>query len=326
VAKLSHPRHGSLGFSPRKRAKKPSYSPSSYPTSEQAKALGFAGYKAGMTRIRAIDKNAHSPAAEQEISIPVTIIECPVMNVFGIRLYKKTLTGLKCLTEVWADKFNKNLSRKIKTPKKKHDVKTLENQIETASEIRLLLHTNASFKKTPEVLEIKVGGNKTAALEYAKSILGKTISIADAFEEGQYVDVIGVTKGKGIQGPVKRWGTRIQYRKAHGKRRHVGALNPWTPVRTMWTALIAGQTGYHKRTKLNSRILKIGKDGKEVTPAGGITKFGVVKTEYVLLQGSVPGPKKRMLALRPAIRPPKEKTMPEIKQIITTTQQGRSRT
>ena len=72
--------------------------------------------------------------------------------------------------------------------------------------------------------------------------------------------------------------------------------------------------GYHSRTEFNKQILKIGQEGQDVTPAGGIIKYGVVSNSYLLLKGSVLGPPKRAVLLTLPIRPnykiPKE--APEI--------------
>lgn len=67
-------------------------------------------------------------------------------------------------------------------------------------------------------------------LEYATSVLGKEINPADVFADGEHTDAIAVTKGKGFQGVVKRWGVRIQYGKAarSSKARVVGSIGPWT--------------------------------------------------------------------------------------------------
>ncbi|MBN3037459.1 MAG: 50S ribosomal protein L3 [Candidatus Diapherotrites archaeon] len=324
MTKLSRPRRGSLGFSPRKRAKRPYASPRSYTKSEAAKALAFPGYKAGMTHVMAVDKYPTSPSFDQTVFIPATIIECPPMTVFGIRAYEMTVNGLNAVTEVWAEKLDKNLKRKTSTPKEhNHDTKKIEEKLGTLSEIRLLVHTNPTFKKKPEAFEVLVGGDVKAAWEYAKSVLGKQVKASDVLKAGDCVDAIAITKGKGIQGPVKRWGTKIQYRKAHGKRRHVGVVNPWTPNRTMWTALEAGQMGYHRRTEFNKRILAIGEDGKAITPKGGIPNYGVVKSEYVLVKGSLPGTKKRLVVMRPPARPTAEKPAYEVKSISTDSQQGK---
>lgn len=293
MAKRSSPRRGSLGFLPKKRAKRPYPSVSTWPEVEETKPLGFAGYKAGMTQVIGIDKQKTSPSFQQEIAIPVTIIECPPLIVTGFKAYEETPYGLKAIP-------------KDEISEKKDKIK----------EVRLIVKTKPPHKKKPEVFEIAVGGPVDKALEYAESMINKEIKVSDVFKPGDYVDIIAVTKGKGIQGVIKRWGAKIQTRKAQGKRRHVGVLNPWTPARTMWTSLQAGQMGYHRRTILNSRVIKIGENGEEVTTKGGIPHYGIVKSNYILLNGSVPGAKKRLIMIRPAVRPPKEEELPEIKEVL----------
>ncbi len=323
MTKLTAPRHGSLGYGPRKRAIKQSFSPRTWVQKEGKQVLGFAGYKAGMTQVSAIDKRKSSPSFERKLMLAATIIECPPIHVFGVRGYTKTVYGRKALGDIWEPKPNKNLARKTNTPKKPQEKLP---ELSTASEIRLLVHTQPTFKKTPEVFEIAVSGGMPEALEFAKSVLGKDIKVSDVLADGDYVDVVAVTKGKGLQGPVKRWGTRIQYRKAHGKRRHVGSINPWSPSRIMWTSLMPGQMGYHKRTDINKRILKIGENGDEVTPKGGIVNYGKVKGDYIVLKGSVPGPKKRAIMIRFAARPPRTGTeMPEVTGVSTRSNQGRAK-
>ncbi len=321
MSKMTKPRSGSLAFSPRGRARRIYPRINSWPDSDEAKPLAFAGYKAGMTHIIAVDKYKNSPTYEQTIMIPTTLIEVPPLSIFGIRVYTLTPYGKKVLTEIWADKPDKNLTRKTKTPKKKKEV-DLDSKLDQISEVRLLVHTKPPFKKKPEVFEIKVGGDPTSALNYAKDKLGKDITINDVFKEGEYVDVIGVTKGKGTQGPVKRWGIKVQYRKAHQFRRHLGALGPWHPAKTMWRVPQAGQMGYQVRTEVNKLLVKIGNKPEDVNPVGGIPHYGIIRNNYILLQGSVPGPKKRLVILRPALRPPKQKTMPELVRISLKSQQG----
>lgn len=323
MAKLSTPRKGSLGFSPRKRARKQSFTARSWKPSEGKPIMGFAGYKAGMTHVHAIDQQKTSPSFQQEIVVPATIIECPPLMVFGVRAYKKTMNGLRCVGQENAAKPSKNLKRKI-TLAKKGDEKKID--VSTASQIRLLVHTQPTFKKTPEIFELPVSGTVEEAYKTATSLLGKEIKVTDLFEPGMFVDVIGVTKGKGIKGPVARWGAKIQYRKAHGYRRHVGSINPWTPTRVMWTSLMPGQKGYHRRTEVNKMILQVGEDGKEITPAGGIPRYGNVKSNYIIVKGSVPGPKKRALMVRFGVRTPiKERNAPEVKSVSIKSQQGRGK-
>ena len=61
--------------------------------------------------------------------------------------------------------------------------------------------------------------------------------------------------------------------------------------------------GYHQRTEFNKSLMAIGTDGMEITPAGGFPGYGVVRNQYVLIKGSLPGPIKRLVRMRSAIRP-----------------------
>ena len=88
------------------------------------------------------------------------------------------------------------------------------------------------------------------------------------------------------------------------------------------TVAMAGQLGFQKRTEYNKRILKISNEKEgTVNPKGGFLKYGLVKGDYVLIQGSVPGPKKRLIMLRKGVRARKEDPA-EIKFISLESQQG----
>ena len=74
-------------------------------------------------------------------------------------------------------------------------------------------------QKKPILFEVGVGGGDRAAqLDYVLKLLGKGVKFADVFKAGSYVDVIGVTKGKGYEGPVTRFGIK---RKQHKSRKSV---------------------------------------------------------------------------------------------------------
>ena len=287
--------------------------------------LGFTGYKAGMTHIFMVEDKPNSPDFGKETFHAATVVETPPMWICAIRAYTKTPYGLKTLTEAWLSNPPKDLDRAVMLPEKpdpKPNIKKMEENLEKISEIRLLAATQPRQtgipKKKPDVMEIKIdGGTIKEQLEYAKSLLGKMVSIADVFKEGQFLDVISVTKGKGWQGPVKRWGIRILSRKSRKTQRGVACIGPWHPARVLYTVPRAGQMGYFQRTEYNKRILKIGTDGTEVTPKGGFLRYGHVKGTYVLLDGSLPGPAKRAIRLRYPARPPKEipEAPPKIVQI-----------
>jgi large subunit ribosomal protein L3 len=83
--------------------------------------------------------------------------------------------------------------------------------------------------------------------------------------------------------------------------------------------------GYHQRTEYNKRILKIGENGKEITPAGGFPNYGEIRNQYIIIHGSIPGPAKRLIRLRDAVRYQKgvKVEKPEITYISTMSKQGR---
>jgi len=87
--------------------------------------------------------------------------------------------GQKALTEIWADKIDKDLERKTQIPKKKHKIEKID-KVSNVSKYTLIVHTTREcsiHKKKPELFEIDLGGNVTDSLKYAKEKLGKEISI-----------------------------------------------------------------------------------------------------------------------------------------------------
>ncbi|MDY6780079.1 MAG: 50S ribosomal protein L3, partial [Halobacteria archaeon] len=103
----------------------------------------------------------------------------------------------------------------------------------------------------------------------------------------------------------------------------IGNLGPWHPSRVRSTVPQQGQTGYHQRTEINKRLLSVDEEGTDATPEGGFINFGEVSSSYVLVKGSVPGPEKRLVRTRHAIRPKREGTYdPEIRYVSTESNQG----
>jgi len=171
-------------------------------------------------------------------------------------------------------------------------------------------------------MEIAIGGNLKEKFEFAKKMLGKEINVEEVLSENRFVDVTAVTKGKGFQGVIKRFGTRKQPRKAGKGRRHIGSGGSWKPARKLWTEPLPGQLGYHTRTEYNKVVLGIGKEGRDVTPKGDFLHYGPIKGSYVLLSGSIPGPAKRLIRLSNARRPKKDVNF-EITHINVSSKQGR---
>jgi large subunit ribosomal protein L3 len=235
------------------------------------------------------------------------------MIACAIRAYVKTEKGLRAFTEAWMKNPPADLRKLTTLPKEcnlEQALKKIEENIDRIADIRLLLCSQprlARIKKKPELMEVKIGGGTIEELfESAKNLLGKEVKVSGVFKEGQLVDVIGITKGKGYAGPVKRWGIKLLSHKARKGRRKPGTLGPWHPAHVLYTVPRGGQLGYHQRTEYNKLILKIGSSGDEVTPKGGFTHYGVVRGDYVMLEGSVPGPPKRLIKIRYPIRGPEE--------------------
>lgn len=317
------PRRGSLAFRPRARASSMVPRIRYWPPVSEVKLLGFAGYKAGMAHAFIVETDKNSPNYGKEIFIPVTIIETPPLTICAIRLYEETDKGLRTLYEVWAQKLPKELERKLTLPKDykvEEKLAEAEKLLTRACDVRVIACTNPRRsglgKKTPEIMEIALGGQTVRdKWEYAKNILGKEVNVNEVFQEGQYVDVIAVTKGKGFAGVIKRFGA---HRKAHKSRktvREVGCIGPWHPPTVMSTVPRAGQLGFFRRTEYNKQIVKIGLKGDEITPKGGFHKYGVIKGPYMVLRGSVPGPAKRLIRLRVAARSKEEAVKPELTHI-----------
>jgi large subunit ribosomal protein L3 len=316
------PRKGSMQFWPRKRAKKETPRIRTTGKSSEPRPLVFAGYKVGMTHIIASDNRPNSMTKNEKISFPVTIIECPSLKICAVNFYKKHNNALSLSTSFISTKLDKELKRSIPLPKKSK-VKIEDIKPEEYDEIRAVVYTQPKStgigKKKPELFEIPLGGNNQDKLSYLKENIGKEINIKDIFKPGQLVDIRAVTKGKGTQGPVKRFGISIRQHKSEKTKRGPGSLGGWKgQAHFMYRVAHAGQTGYHQRTEHNKWILKIGDNPEEINPKSGFQNYGVVKSPYILVKGSIPGPRKRLIVLAEPMRPNKKipKETPNIIQII----------
>lgn len=107
--------------------------------------------------------------------------------------------------------------------------------------------------------------------------LGQEVKV-DLFEEGEFVDVVGISKGKGFQGVVKRHGFSGVGARTHGqhnRERAPGSLGPGsTPSRVFKGMRMAGRTGGDRVTVQNLKILKV-----------------LPEKNLLVISGSVPGHK-----------------------------------
>jgi len=374
--KFEEPRSGHLGFLPRKRAAHFRGQIRSFPkdnSSDKPHLTAFLGYKAGMTHIlREVNKQG-SKLHKKEAVEAVTIIDTPPMKVVGVVGYVETPRGLRSLTSVWADHLDDQIKRSFyknyyKSKKKAYSRYAASMETEAGKKkkednlkrikdgcqvVRVLAHTDQrkipGRQKRAHLIEIQVnGGSISDKVDFATALFEQALPVDDIFKKDEMIDVIGVTKGKGYEGVITRWGVTRLPRKTHRGLRKVACIGSWHPARVGYTVARAGQNGFHHRTEMNKKIYRIGAackvDGKEtgefnaqtendltkknITPMGGFVHYGSVDNQYVMLKGCVVGPKKRVLTLRKSLVAQNSRTAQEeiaLKFIDTSSKFGHGR-
>jgi len=294
------PRKGSLQFWPRKRATKflPSVNWNAINSGKNLK--GFICYKAGMASAYVKDNTPDSMTKGKRITVPVTILECPHLRIFSVRFYKDN----KVVEEVLSENLEKDLKKKLKLPKKSGA--KIEDIKKEYDDIKVIIYSQvkkSNIKKTPDLSEIGLTGNLEEKLSFIKEYSNKEISVLDVFEKGQLVDLRGLTKGKGLSGPVKRFGITLKSHKSEKGRRRPGSLGPWHPARVTFRAPQAGQLGMFTRIIYNNKIIDIGESQNKFK---NLKNFGDIKTDYIIVSGSVQGPSKRQLIISSPLRETKK--------------------
>jgi len=186
--------------------------------------------------------------------------------------------------------------------------------------VRVLAHSQLSKtglqQKKAHLIEIQVNGGSVAEkVDWCKDNFEKPLSVGSVFEKDECIDICGVSKGHGVEGVIKRWGVTKLPRKTHRGLRKVACIGAWHPSEVMFSVARAGQRGLHRRTMQNLKIYRIANGAdedsgstpfditkKSITPIGGFPHYGIVKNDFVMLKGSVVGPKKRNVILRKALR------------------------
>lgn len=305
MAKLSKPRAGSLQFWPRKRAEKqiPSVNWRTLSSNKDKPGiLGFITYKVGMSSAFVKDNTPDSMTKGKKIFVPVTILEAPNMKIFSIRFYKSG----KVLKDVVVSQ-DKELKSLLKLPK---TLPSLENQApKEYDDIRVIAYSmpkQTSVKKTPDLIELAFNaGSSGNKLEYVKSLLGKEITLKD-FLNYELLDARGLTTGKGLSGPVKRFGITLKQHKSEKGVRRPGSLGPWHPARVTFHTPMAGQLGMFSRVIYNLKVVSSGNIAeKNINPGTGFKHYGKINSSYIIVKGSVQGPPKRQILLTPSFRPTK---------------------
>ena len=373
-SKFEHPRHGHLGFLPRKRSRQIRGRCRSFPkdnATARPHLTAFPVFKAGMTHIVRDSDRPGSKTNKKEVVEAVTVLEAPPIVVVGITGYRETPRGLRSLGTVWAHHVNTEFKRRFYSNWKKSSQKaftklrqfqktkpgvlaraaTLRRFEKNASVIRVIAHTqNRKLRnqrigtKKAFVQEIQVnGGDTRAKVNFANGLLEKQLRVDFVFAQSEACDICSVTRGHGFEGVVHRWGVAGLPRKTHRGLRKVACIGSWHPTRVAFQIARAGQNGYHHRTQINKKIYRLGRaalfdaknattehdiTAKTITPMGGFVGYGTVRNDYVMIKGSVSGPRRRVITLRRPIAPQTSRKMQEqieLKFIDTSSKLGHGR-
>ena len=310
MAPPKSPRKGSLQFWPRKRAKKvlPRVNWGVIPTGSVKNLKGFIGYKAGMTSALVKDKTQNSMSKDKQIIIPATILECPPLKIFSVRFHKNNQVA----KEILVGQLDKDLKRAIKLPEKtpSSGVKIDNIKTENYDDVSVIVYSQPKkigLKKRPDLEEIGLAGNFDEKISFVKENLNKEISIFDVFNGWQIVDLRGLTKGKGFSGPVKRFGIKLRFHKTEKGQRKVGSIGPWHPARVTFRVPMAGQMGMFTRVHYNQKIINLGKTPKDTDEKlKNIKNYGDIRSDYIIVAGSVQGPAKRQVLITAPLRGSKD--------------------
>lgn len=140
------------------------------------------------------------------------------------------------------------------------------------------------IKYLPEAIrEIRL-----SAEEVAKYEVGQDVKLVDVLKEGQFVDVSGITRGRGFSGVFRRhhFSGFVSTHGTHEYKRHGGSIGTnMTPGRTKPGMKMPGQHGNKRRTTLNLKIAKI-----------------IPEQNLVLIEGAVPGSRNSTVMVRGAVK------------------------
>jgi large subunit ribosomal protein L3 len=278
---------------------------------EKSSLLGFAGYKVTNLNVLSVDDREKTPNYGKNFMNSSTLIATPPLKIIGIRAYAETAYGKNAIFDAFAKDNDKYLSKKASFKYKEGKLDEINAHIDKIKHVVAIVSsypaTASLSQKKPFVWEIPIGGKDTKTkIDYVISNFGKQVNIKDVFETGQFIDISAITRGKGIEGPITRFGVKRKQHKSRKSVRALGTLGPISPAVVTYTVPRQGQRGFHQRTEYNKRILIISNSEKDndfkINPDGGFEHFGMIKYDYIIVKGSVPGVPKRLVKMRFPIR------------------------
>jgi large subunit ribosomal protein L3 len=117
--------------------------------------------------------------------------------------------------------------------------------------------------------------------------IGNEIKLEDMFKDGEKVDVTGISKGKGFQGVIKRYG-QSRGRETHGSHYHrgVGSMGGCSsPAKVFKGKKLPGHMGVDKVTVQNLNVVKV-----------------IADKSIMLIKGAIPGPKGGLLTIKETVK------------------------
>jgi len=372
--KFEAPRKGSLAYLPKRRTRHHHGRIRHFPRDDASKPIhltAFMGYKAGMTHVvKYFERREGKKVIKKDIVHACSVVECPPMKIVGLVGYIQTPRGMRTLATVWAAQLDNDVKRRFyknwmnskkkafskyadrfkQDDKSKTSIKRdLERIKKYCTTVRVLAATQVRKLNLRQVkshiMEIQVNGGTIAKkVDWAFSKFEQEVSVGEVFADNECIDTIGVTKGKGTQGVIKRFGINRLPRKTHRGLRKVACIGAWHPAAVKWTVARRGQLGYHSRTEINKKIYRVGAGAvrgvtnnattaadaveKNITPVGGFPHYGVVNQDFLLIKGGIIGTRKRPVILRKSIFPTTRNWMTEqleVKFIDTSSKFGHGR-
>ena len=326
--KYSAPRRGSMAFYPRVRARSLESRIRSWadPKLEKSSLLGFAGYKVTNLNVLSVDDREKTPNFGKNVMNSSTLIATPPLKIIGVRGYTETTYGRNAVFDAFAKDSDKFLSKKAPFKFKEGKLEEINSHIDKIKHVVAVVSSypnSASLsQKKPFVWEIPIGGKDTKSkIDYVVNNFGKQVNIKDVFEAGQFIDISAITRGKGVEGPITRFGVKRKQHKSRKSVRALGTLGPISPAVVTYTVPRQGQRGFHQRTEYNKRILIISNSDKDsdfkINPKGGFEHYGLVKNDYIIVKGSVAGVPKRLIKMRFPIRAISKKVIePKVLEVL----------
>ena len=178
-------------------------------------------------------------------NIPCTVIEAGPCVVTQIKTTETD--GYEAVQLAWGDR------------KEKHTTKAMKGHFQKA-------------KSTPKRKLVEF---RDFQMDFEEELsLGQTVEVSKVFEEGDYVDVIGTSKGKGFQGVVRRHGFAGVGDATHGQHNRMrapGSIGAASyPSRVFKGMKMAGRMGGDRVKVLNLRVLKIMPEENLVVVSGAV--------------------------------------------------------